>query len=166
MISAKRMVEIFRRRGGEDFANLAEKLTEYQITYLKERAEGEPIIAVMSSENEWFVLTRSHFVFTCATGTRAIPIHEIQWASTPKTEFQNVEGLRKIERLKSDGGDLAVELQDGTSLRVKVRPGGPYFGLMNVLMRIARINLRRSTRETSGQPGRPATDDPRPTTSL
>jgi hypothetical protein len=62
MISPKRMVEIFRRRGGGEFANLTEKLTPGQIAYLEKMAGGEPLIALLSSESEWFALTKSHFV--------------------------------------------------------------------------------------------------------
>lgn len=166
MISAKRIVEIFRTRGGREFANLPEKLPAAQIAYLQEKAGGEPIIAVVSSENDWFALTKSKFVFQCATGTREIPIDEIHWASTPKIDFQNVEELRKFERLKWDGGDLAVALRNGTSVRVKVRPGGPYFGLMNVLMRIGRINIRKNARPTSPASDRSTSDERRTTTRL
>ena len=139
MISAKRMVQIFRNRGGGEFADLSQKLTLEQFAYLKQTAGGEPIIARLYSEEEWFVVTESRIIFRSALETRAISLDEIYWASTPKIDLENVEELRNFERIKTKGGVLAVALRDGTESRVRVEPGGPYFGLMNVLMRIGRI---------------------------
>jgi hypothetical protein len=166
MISPKRMVEIFRRRGGGEFADLPEKLTPEQFAYLERVAEGEPIISRLYSKDEWFAVTKSRLVFRSARGTRAVSLDEIYGASTPRVDFRNVEELRKIERIKTDGGDLEVQLRDGRSLRVKVEPGGPYFGLMNVFKRVATINRRRNQRKASGNIDRPKTNDERPTTQL
>ena len=66
MISAKRIAGIFRRRGGAHYANLAQNLNADQVAYLEGRARGEPIIAMMSSSDQWFVLTQSHLVMNRA----------------------------------------------------------------------------------------------------
>jgi hypothetical protein len=164
MISAKRMLEIFRRRGGGEFANLAEKLTPAQFAYLEQMSKGKPIIARMYSEDEWFAVTKSQFVFRCASGTRTVNLDEIYWASISESDFRTIDGRRKLNRhIKEDGGDLQIRLRDGTSFRVRVEPGGPYFGLMNVLMRIGKANQGRSARAGTVDP-LPTTDDQRPTT--
>jgi hypothetical protein len=165
MISAKRMVEIFRRRGGREFANLSEKLTADQLAYLEEMAGAEPVIAVLSSESEWFVVTKSQFVLRQTGGLQRIPLHQIRSVHIPKRDPKDAREWRKIERIKIDGGDLDVGLQDGAKLRLKVEPGGPYFGLMNVLLRIAGINNRQNTK-VNGQDVSPVANDERPTTQL
>ena len=140
MISAKRIVQIFRQRGGGDeFTNPAEKLTPARFAYLKTVAEGEPIIAKVSSENEWFVLTESFLVFQSHREVRRVPFVEICNIEIPKSDFMN-------PGIKTEGGSLDVGLQDGTEIRIKVEPAGPYFGLMNVLMRIATTNRRPGSR--------------------
>jgi hypothetical protein len=103
MISAKRMVTSFSRRGGREFANLGEKLTPDQLAYLENMAEGEPIIAKMSSEDEWFARTKSRFVFQCSKTLRRVPFRvpfdEICIVAIPKADALN-------RRIKTQGGEL------------------------------------------------------------
>ncbi len=160
MLSAKRIVEIFRRRGGGEFANLADKLTSEQFAYLKNMADGEPILARMCSEDEWFVLTMTHLVTRRAGKIRRISLGEICSVAFPRTHPREVEVFKRI---KSDGGDMEIGLQDGTTFRMKAEPGGTYIGLMNVLMRFARINHRQRLK-ASGHAVSPTTSDQRPTT--
>jgi hypothetical protein len=161
MISAKRMLEIFRRRGGHEFASLSERLTPAQFAYLEQMSKGKPIIAMMYSEEEWFAVTKSQFVFRRANRVRTVHLDEIYWASISESDFRTVDGLRKLNRhIKKDGGDLQIKLRNGTSFQVRVEPGGPYFGLMNVLMRVGRANQSRSARAGTAYP--PTTDDQRP----
>jgi hypothetical protein len=164
MISAKRMLEIFRRRGGREFADLSEKLTPAQLAYLEQMSQGKPIIARWYSEDEWLAVTKSQFVFRSADRSRTVSLNDIHWASTSENSFRNEDESRKLDRhIKKDGGDLEIKLRDGTSFRVRVEPGGPYFGLMNVLMRVgaANQNARARTRDPL-----PTTNDERPTTPL
>jgi hypothetical protein len=161
MISAKRMLEIFRRRGGHEFANLSDRLTPAQVSYLEQMSNGKPIIAMMHSEEEWFAVTESQFVFRRANRARTISLDEIYWASISESDFRTIDGQKKLSRnTKKDGGGLQIRLRDGTSFHVRVEPGGPYYGLMNVLMRIGRANQRRSAR--AGAPDPPTTRDQRP----
>jgi len=162
MLSAKRIVEIFRRRVGGEFANLADKLTPDQFAYLKNMADGEPVIARMCSEDDWFVLTMTHLITKRAAKIRRVPLGEICSVAFPRTHPREVEVFKRI---KSDGGDMDIGLQDGTTLRMKAEPGGTYIGLMNVLMRFATINHRQRSR-TSSDAVSPTTTDQRPTTQL
>jgi hypothetical protein len=143
MISARRIVQIFRQRGGGDeFTSPAEKLTPARFVYLKTVAEGEPIIAKVTSDKEWFVLTESFVVLPSRNKVRRVPFVEICDVEISKSDFRN-------PRIKTEGGSLDVGLQDGTGFRIKVEPGGPYFGLLNVLMRIATINRGPRGRATA-----------------
>jgi hypothetical protein len=161
MLSAKRIVEIFRRRGGGEFANLTEKLTADQVLYLAKMAGDTLLVAMMPSKDEWFALTKSHFVLNSGGELHSVPLGAI-WAVEISRSYRRE--LRKFEHIKITGGDLDIDLHDGATLQVKVEPGGPYFGLMNVLMRIATINRRRKMRETPGNLDRPTADDQRPAT--
>src|SRR5208282_5903352 len=154
MLSAKRIVEIFRRRGGGEFADLADKLTPEQFAYLRGVAEGEPIVAKVSSRDEWFVLTKSLAVFKSNREMRRIPFDQIATVSVPQADMLS-------ERIKIEGGNLDIGLRDGTTHRVRVQQGGPYFGVMNVLMRFARINHRQRSK-ASGHAVSPTTRDQRP----
>lgn len=159
MISAKRIVAIFRQRGGsEEFTNPVKHLTPEQLAYLENVSAGPPLIAKVSSENEWFALTKSLLVLKGSTGIRTVHLDEICAVDIPKADFLN-------RFIKVEGGNLDVELRDGSTLRFKVEPGGPYFGLLNVLMRIATINRRQSPKVKKGnKPLSPMTNDRRPTT--
>ena len=161
MISAKRIIAIFRQRGGGDeFTSPADRLTPEQFAYLENVAGGKPIIAKVSSQNEWFILAKSLLVFKCLREMRRVHFDEIYTIAIPKADFLK-------PRIKSEGGNLDVGLRDGATLRVKVEPGGPYFGLMNVLMRIAKINRRQNSRVGPGDESvSPTTADQRPTTPL
>jgi hypothetical protein len=143
MISARRIVQIFRQRGGGDeFTSPAEKLTPARFAYLKTVAEGEPIIAKVTSAKDWFVLTESFLVLPSRNKVRRVPFVGICGVEISKSDFRN-------PRIKTEGGSLDVGLQDGTGFRIKVEPGGPYFGLLNVLMRIATINRGPRGRATA-----------------
>jgi hypothetical protein len=161
MISAKRIVEIFRTRGGGDeFTLPAVKLPPEQFAYLANVSEGEPIVAKVSAENEWFVLTKSLLVFDHRGEIRKIRFDQILAVDIPKSDLLN-------PRSKIGGGNLDVGLQDGTTFRFKVEPGGPYLGLMNVLTRIATVNRRQSSRVGPGNQSVPsASNDQRSTTAL
>ena len=159
MISAKRIVEIFSRRGGGgEISHLAISLSPEQFAYLRGVTEGEPIVAKVSSRDEWFVLTKSLAVFKSNREMRRIPFDQIVTVSVPHADMLN-------ERIKIAGGNLDIGLRDGTTHRVRVQPGGPYIGVMNVLMRFAKINHRQRLRD--GDHGvSPTTRDQRPTTQL
>jgi len=151
----------FRRRGGAEFADLTGKLTADQIAYLATMAGNEPIIAMMPSQDEWFALTKSHFVLNRDRQIHRVPLKEIRAVQISRRYSKD---LRNFENIKTTGGDLDVELQNGMTLQVTVEPGGPCIGLMNILMRISTIN-RRSMQNASGT-GLPTTNDRRPTTQL
>ena len=137
MISAKRIVEIFRSRGGgEEFINLAGRLPSKELAYLSILAGDEPLVSKLSPENEWLVLTRSHLVIEKNGMVIRVPYGDLYAVNIPRQDLLN-------PRIKDDGGDLEVGLRDGASLQIRLQPGGPYLGLMNVLMRIARINRRK-----------------------
>jgi hypothetical protein len=134
MISAKHIVQVFRQRGGGDeFTSPAEKLTPARFAYLKTVAAGEPIIAKVTSAKECFVLAESFLVLPSRNKVCRVPFVELCDVEISKSDFRN-------PRIKTESGSLDVGLQDGTGFRIKVEPGGPYFGLLNVLMRIATIN--------------------------
>jgi hypothetical protein len=160
MISAKRILMIFRQRGGDEFANPAEQLMPEQLADLETAAEGKPIIAKVSSKNEWLVLTESHLVLKYRGEMRRVPFDDIYNIEVPKAGVLN-------PRIKADGGDLDVGLRDGSAFRIRVEPAGPYFGLMNVLMRIAKINRRQRQEISLGsETVPPTTSGERPTTAL
>lgn len=160
MISPKRMVEIFRSRGGgKDFISPADRLSSEEFAYLKGLAEGEPLVAKLSSDGEWLVLTNSHLVIGQSAKVLRCPLEEICSVNIPQVDVMNA-------RIKVEGGSLDLGLLNGASLRVKVEPGGPYFGLMNVSMRIATTNRRRNSKVRTGDDARPTTNDKRPTTVL
>ena len=156
MLSAKRIIEIFRTRGaGKGFANPVEVLSAQQLSYTKEAAADEPLIARMSSARDWFVLTKTHFVAERLGKLTRVSFDDIYKVETAKPDLMN-------PRTKIEGGNLDLELRNGGKLRVNVQPGGPYFGLMNVLMRFAAINRRKKFRSSHGFS--PTTDEQRPTT--
>ena len=160
MISAKRMVEIFRSRGGgKDFIDPADRLSPEEFAYVKGLAESEPLIAKLSSDGDWLVLTKSHLVIEQSAKVLRCPLEEICSVSIPKLDVMN-------PRIKLEGGSLDLGMLNGASLRIRVEPGGPYFGLMNVLMRIATTNRRRNSKLRTGDDARPTTNDRRPTTLL
>jgi hypothetical protein len=160
MISAKRMVTSFSRRGGREFANRGEKLTPDQLAYLENMAESEPIIAKMSSEDEWFARTKSHFVFQYSKTLRRVPFDDIGIVAIPKADALN-------RRIKTQGGNLDLGRRDGKTLRVNMEPSGPYFCLMNVLLRIAKMNRGQNSSVGPGdESASPTTDGQRPTTPL
>ncbi len=159
MLSAERIVEIFRTRGGgTEFDRPAQSLPPDHLAYVKALAGGEPIIAKLSSENEWLVLTETHFVIERSAGVHRVPLTDIHQVDTPKRDFMNPQ-------IKIEGGDLDVRRRNSSTLRINVQPGVPYFGLMNVLMRIATLNRRRNSKGSSIRDDvKPTTNDRRPTT--
>lgn len=159
MLSAKRMTEIFRRRGGSDYADVRQRLTADQIAYLQNVAGEEPVIAMMSSREEWFVITKSYFAAHCTTKNRRVPLSEILSVAISNRYRPDI---RKFDQIKIDGGEMDVRLQDSTEFTVTVKPGGPYLGLMNVLMRVARTNRSRPDIEHEPDKMSPTTNDRRP----
>ena len=157
MISAKRIVEIFRTRGGgTDFIDTAQKLAQEQVAYVRALAEAEPIIAKMSMDGEWLALTKSQLVIEQGEKVFRVPFDSIERVQVPKEEMLN-------QRLKVDGGSLDLGLQGGILLRIIVQPGGPYMGLLNVLSRMATINRRKFKVVEKEQMPSTTTNDRRPT---
>ena len=153
MLSAKRIIRIFSTRGGGTrFTRPSEDLTPDQMGYVKALANGEPIIAKVSPANEWLVVTRTDLVIEQAEKVFRVPLHNIARVEIPKPDFMN-------PLLKAAGGNMRLVQRDGTTFSFRVEPGGPYFGLLNVLMRIAAITQHVSKSQI-GQ----ATNDQRPTT--
>ena len=155
MISAKRIVYIFRTRGGDTkFTRPSGNLTPDQLAYIRALAGSEPIIAKASSASEWIVLTQTDLVIEQAQRVLRASLQNIAKVEIPKADFMN-------PLLKVDGGNMRIVQSDGTAFSFRVEPGGPYFGLLNVLMRIAATTHNRSRSEIG-----PTTNDPRPTTPL
>jgi hypothetical protein len=140
MVSAKRIVEIFRTRsGGAELCNPSASLPRDQHAYLKAAAGDEPMVAMVSSVTEWFVLTKTKFVIEGSGKISRIPFADISSVAIPKSDMMNPQ-------IKVEGGTLDVRLRNGSTLRVNVRPGGPYFGVMNVLMYVCRVTASPSGR--------------------
>jgi hypothetical protein len=156
MISEKRIVEIFRTRGGgKQFVSPAEKLSREELAYLKIMAGGEPLVAKFCSKNEWLVLTKSHLIIEHSKKLLRVSFQDIFLVDIPKQDWLN-------PRLKIEGGNLDLGLRDGRTVRIKIQPGGPFYGLMNVLLRIATINRRKTKVVSEGI----ATNERRATTPL
>lgn len=133
MVSAKRIVEIFRSRGGGDEPCYpANGLPHDQYAKLKTAAGDEPIVAKVSSSTEWFALTRTNLVIEGSGKLSIIPFADIRRVDIPKSDLMNPQ-------IKIEGGNLDIRLRDGSTLRVNVPPGGPYFGVMNVLMYVSAV---------------------------
>jgi hypothetical protein len=161
MLSAKRIVAIFRQRGGgPEF--LAQNLTPERLDHLKQIAQGEPLIVRTTPDNDSFVLTCSHLTLEDSRGTTRIPLEEICSVVVPRKDPREVN---VFGRVKVEGGDIHIGLPNGPSLRINVQPGGAYFGLMNVLLRFATINRNRGSGLTMvDRASSPTTNDGRPTT--
>ena len=128
MISAKRIVTLFRQTGGSgEFTKPADELTDAQLALLREDIGQEaPLIVSMRSAGEWFVLTMSHLVLKDGDALRRIPLEHVEW-------IDNATGDYKLR-----GGKLNVRLRDGSLVGINVEAGGPYVALMNVFMYIGR----------------------------
>jgi len=137
MISLKRIVSLFRQTGGGgEFTKPSDGLTDARLALLRERiGDEEPLLVSMRSAEEWFVLTASHFVLKDGDALRRVPLEEVEWVDT---------GANREYKLR--GGILGVRLRHGSWSSANVEAGGPYVGLTNVLMYIARLTGPRSHR--------------------
>ena len=158
MISAKRMAEIFVTRGGsKEFLCAEGAFSKAQLSYLRTLAEGEPIIAKKLPEHAGLVLTISHLVIERSAKIIRLPLEDIHRVDIPRQAILN-------SKIKIDGGNMDLVLRNGASLRIGLQPGGPYFGLLNVLLRIATINCRKPRVVPEDESAAPTTNDRRPTT--
>jgi len=116
MISAKRIVSLFRQTGGSgEFTKPADELTDAQLAPLQEDIGKEaPLIVSMRSAGEWFVLTMSHLVLKDGDALRRIPLDHVEWIDT------NATGDYKLR-----GGKLNVRLRDGSLVGINVESGDP-----------------------------------------
>jgi len=150
------MVEIFRKRGGGDeFINPSDDLSPEILAYITTVAADEPIVAKVSSVSDWFALTKTHLVIERSGEITKVSFGDIRTVEIPQRELVNPQ-------IKAQGGDLHIGFGNGVAI-IRVQPGGPYLGLMNVLMRIARLN-RREIFKLSDHGSSPTTNDRRPTT--
>jgi hypothetical protein len=141
MISAKRIVSIFRQTGGSgEFTKSIDELTDAQVkSFPQDVGKETPLIVSMRSADEWFVLTPSHLVLKDRDVLRRVPLEHVEWIVTPEdAEF------------KSHGGKLGVLLRDGSAVSLHVEAGRPYVSLMNVFMYIARVAGPPSHRALTG----------------
>jgi hypothetical protein len=130
MISAKRIVRLFRQTGGSgEFTKSADELADAQLSPLREDIGKEaPLIVSIRSTDEWFVLTISHLVLKNGDALCRIPLEHVEWIDTNATVDYKLRG-----------GRLNVCLRDGSLVGIDVEAGGPYVALMNVFMYIGRV---------------------------
>ena len=129
MISAKRIVSLFRQTGGSgEFTKPADELTDAQLAPVREEIGKEtPLIVSTRSADEWFALTLSHLILKDGGSLRRVALEQVEWVDTGAEDY------------KLRGGELDVRLRDGSVVCVNVEAGKPYVALMNVFMYIARV---------------------------
>jgi hypothetical protein len=137
MISAKRIVTIFARRGGGgEFTKTADELTSSERARLQAELEGQaPLIASARSEDEWFALTETHIASKRPGAFRRVRLDEIAALISPA-------GGKGFERGKKDGGVVEVRLRDGSTVTVSTESGGPFVALTNAFLYLARVNRK------------------------
>lgn len=135
MISAKRIVTIFSRRGGNGkFTKTADHLSSDERKRLKTELGGDAaLIASLRSEEEWFALTETHLVSRRAGAFRKVRLDEV-------ASLISFAGGRGFEQGKKHGGIVEVRLIDGSVLTVNTESGGPFVALTNVFLYLARVN--------------------------
>jgi len=150
MISAKRIVTIFSRRGGSgEFTKTGDGLTANERARLQEKlGDQAPLIASAPSEEEWFALTETHVASKRLGAFRKFRLDEIAALTSPA-------GGRGFEQGKKNGGIVEVRLIDGSTLAVSTESGGPFVALTNVFLYLARVNRKFGARTTNDQ--RPTT---------
>jgi hypothetical protein len=134
MISAKRIMIIFSRRGGSgEFTKTANELTSNERAFLNLALGQTPLIACMRSEEEWFAMTETHVATKRPGAFLSVGLNEVAAIVSPA-------GGRGFERGKKYGGAVEVRLTDGSTLTVNTESGGPFVALTNVFLYLARVN--------------------------
>jgi hypothetical protein len=138
MISARRIVTIFLRRGGSgEFTKTADELTSSQVAHFQDRLEGQtPLIASMRSADEWFALSDSQVASERLGMFRRIRLNDMEGVISPV-------GGRGFNEGKKHGGVVEVRLKDGSTLPINAESGGPFVALTNVFMYLTRVNRQR-----------------------
>ena len=154
MISANRIVAIFSRRGGSgEFTKTAGELISTERERLQAALEGEsPLIASVRSKDEWFAFTEKHIAKKSGGTFRRVKLREV-------ASLISAAGGRSFEHGRKYGGVVQVRLKDGSTLSFETESGGPWVGLMNVVLYLERVNRNSAT-------GLATTNDERPTTQL
>jgi hypothetical protein len=118
MISAKRIVTIFRQKGGSgEYTKPADELTDKQLAILRGKlGEESPLIASVRSADEWFALTSSHLIWKHAGG-----MCKIQLVNVEKV-VGLIEDPRSFVEGKLHDGKLGVKLRDGSVVNVAADP--------------------------------------------
>src|SRR5271170_7192952 len=104
MISGRRIVTIFRSCGGSGvFTKTADELLGDQVSAIRDAIGDEkPLIARITSKDDWFAITPSNLYHQGPRGRHRIPLEEI--------EHVDREGF--MAGGKINGGDLEVHLKD------------------------------------------------------
>ena len=136
MLSAKRILTIFRTKGGSGrFTRTAEEMDVEQLSALKPALGGESLlIASIRSKNEWFALTSSRFIQQCLGRRLTVGLDQIDGIATDAQGMANA----KIQ----DGGMLEVRTRDNSTFTVAVEARGPYFALLNLFLSVALVNRK------------------------
>jgi len=151
MISATRIVGLFRRRGGSgELTRTTSELTPNQLETIQAGVAGQsPLIASVHSKDEWFAVTQSHLVSKGLDGVRQIPLGDIEALSSDVWDL--AQGKRQ-------GGDLKLQLRDGSTVALNAESGGPFMALFNVFRYVVQVNRKSDAAVPSR---RPSTDDQR-----
>lgn len=142
MISEKRIISIFRTKGGPGGStSIADELPESKRHFLEEKLKGDrPLIARISSKDNWLAITGSQLVSSVEGQVRHSRLADIRGIVTERKTTQLLEGKRS-------GGPLELKLADRSLLNVWLDGGKPFVGLLNVFIYIVKMNEgRRSGR--------------------
>jgi hypothetical protein len=150
MISGGRIVTIFRTCGGSgEFTKTADELPGDQLSTIRDAIGDEkPLIARVTSRDDWFAITPSNLYHQGPSRRNRIPLQEIE----------HVDRAGFMAGGKIHGGELEVHLKDRSKLTVTTESGRAYTALLNVFMYFERVN-KRTGRNILGH--RPTTDDQR-----
>lgn len=137
MISAERIISIFRKKGGDGaITRIAENLRPGQHeTLLRSIGDDMVLIVGFFSDDRWFAITSSRLLVQQMSKLKATTLEDVISVKYPKTASDLAVGKRF-------GGTVALTLRDGSSVELEVESGKPFVGLLNVFLYIVSMNKR------------------------
>jgi hypothetical protein len=145
MISAGRIITIFRKKGGSGrFTKTSDELSGREASIIRAELNGEkPLIVKVLSKDEWFALTKSRAILKGPDDMTSILLDEIDDVVRP-------DDLLEWAQSKRAGGKLDVRLKDGSRFTVDAESGRPFVALMNVFMYLAKVNGKTVSHRSLG----------------
>jgi hypothetical protein len=130
---------IFRRKGREGvytrpFDDLTSQQQKMLTAELKLRSSELPVIASITDENNWCVLTTERLVSSSGNERRDIPLHSVVDVSA------DLESLRSTGQSKLALETLQIRTEDDEHVIIRFEAGAPLSGIWNVLRNVAARN--------------------------